>query len=407
MRPWLLLIALLSAPAASAAGLETLLAEDRLRIRSWLEPAENAVQGQEVRLLIEVSTPRWFAGGTGIKPPEVPQLLFLRRNEFAVNLSRREAGATWVIQRWQLELYPQRAGEFSVPPVALSLAVNDADLGIVRGTVETSRLSFTASVPPELATTSRWLATPFFAVRQSFDRSLEGLNPGDAFQRTIELEATRLTALMLPEPRVEELDGLAAYPDLPELEDRSNRGEATALRRQTATYVVEKPGQYELPEQSLTWWNTETGRVETAVLPAVSIDAGVAATKPPSQINLPAWWPQLLASIAAAALLVLLFRRRGRGDNPLRTARRALNRGDAPAASRALYRWLNLQQGKPGWLSLRASSNEAESAEQLLAAAYGRSPGSAPDSGLIRQLQSPKKRRGGTATPDLNPRQPR
>ncbi len=399
------MLLLLLAPTCLADGLDTLLAEDRLRISSWLQPAENIVQGQEVRLLIEVSTPRWFAGGTGIKAPEVPGLLILRRNEFAVNLSRREAGATWVVQRWQLELYPQREGAFELPPVTLALAVNDATLGIVRGTVETGPQAFSVAVPAAMAGVSRWLATPSLQVRQRFDRALEGLAPGDAFQRSIELEATRLTALMLPEPKIEELDGLAAYPDLPELEDRSNRGEATALRRQTATYVVEKPGQYHLPEQSLSWWNTETNAMETATLPAVIIDAGTPAA-PAEPVSLPAWWPQALALLVAIPLLLALLRVRRSGDNPLGAARKALRQGDAKAASRALYRWLNLRPGEPGWLSLRESSAQADladSAEQLLSAAYGRQPGPMPDSRLVRELKQAQQRPGTRPNNPLNP----
>ncbi|MEE4192187.1 MAG: hypothetical protein V2I66_11455 [Halieaceae bacterium] len=405
MKRMILLLALF-APPCFGAGLDTLLAEDRLRIRSWLQPAEGIVQGQEVRLLIEVSTPRWFAGGTGIKAPEVRRLLILRRNEFAVNLSRREGGATWVVQRWQLELYPQREGAFTVPPVALTLAVNDAELGIVRGTVETVPLTFEASVPAVLANTPRWLATPSFEVRQSFDRSLTGLAPGDAFERSIELEATRLTALMLPEPQLTELDGLAAYPDLPELEDRSNRGEATALRRQTATYVVEKAGQYRLPAQLIRWWNTDTNSLETATLPAVTIDAGIAVIEEPAP-TLPAFWWQALALLLAVVLLVALLARLQRpSEKPLRTARRALQRGDAGAAAQALYRWLNLQHGRRGWLSLREVAAEAQledDAGQLLAAAYGDEPRPAKRSGLVRAL---RKRRQRAATAQGNPLNP-
>ncbi len=405
MRLFLLLLVMVS-PACLGAGLDTLLTEDRLRIRSWLQPAENIVQGQEVRLMIEVSTPRWFAGGTGIKAPEVPGLLILRRNEFAVNLSRREAGTTWVVQRWQLELYPQREGAFSVPPVALTLAVNDADLGIVRGTVETETLSFVATVPAVLADTPRWLATPSFEIRQRFDRALDGLAPGDAFERSIELEATRLTALMLPEPQLAEQDGLAAYPDLPALEDRSNRGEATALRRQTVTYVVEKAGQYRLPAQTIRWWNTDTGELEVATLPTVSIDAGTAISAGDARLALPGWWPEALGVVGVLTLMGMLLKFRRAPENPLRAARRALRKGDARTAARALYRWLNLRQGDAGWLSLRASAarvGQEEGAEQLLAAAYGDPPAAVDDNRLIRDLQRAPGRRKQPAANPLNP----
>ncbi len=404
------LLAMLPAAPGQAEGVDTLLAEDRLRIRSWLEPAENIVRGQEVRLVMEVSTPRWFAGGTGIRAPEVPGLLILRRNEFAVNLSRREAGATWVVQRWQLELYPQREGDYRLPPVILSLAVNDAALGIVRGEVATEALAFSAGVPAAVSKLEGWLATPSLAIRQRFDRSLQGLVPGDAFTRSIELEASRLTSLMLPEPELAESPGLAVYPDLPELEDRSNRGEATALRRQSATYVVEQSGQYRLPEQTVYWWNTDTGRLETALLAAVDINAGAAAdavetTTPPKHGLL---W--LLGLLGLLALAALAWRLSQRPVNPLQQARKALGRGDANAAARALYRWLNSRTGTAGWLSLRTTAGEADAgmaAERLLAAAYGDSGGKLPDRAEFSKL--PRGHQRGDTAPArvLNPSQPR
>ncbi len=410
MRWATLLLVVLLAPAVAATELDTLLAEDRLRVRSWLEPAENIVRGQEVRLIMEVCTPRWFAGGTGIRAPEVPGLLILRRNEFAVNLSRREAGATWVVQRWQLELYPQREGSYRLPPVSLSLAVNDATLGIVRGEVQTDALAFNASLPAAVARLERWLATPSLAIRQRFDRSLEGLAPGDAFTRTIEVEATRLTALMLPEPALEEAPGLAVYPDLPEMEDRSNRGEATALRRQSATYVVEQPGQYRLPAQTIYWWNTDTGSLESAVLDAVEIDAGAApATAAPASPPL-AWLKWLPVLLGAAALALLVKRFRARAASPLRRARQALRRGDARGAARALYGWLNTRAGTDDWLSLRASAagvDASAAADQLLTAAYSSQAGPLPDASQLSGLNTSPARPRAASSGRLNPTQPR
>ena len=157
---WLLLLVL--ALPSGAATLDKLIAADKLRVTSWLEPAEGIVVGQEVRLLIEVSTPRWFAGGTRIASPEVDSLVTLRRNDFAINLSRREAGDTWVIQRWELELYPQREGDFRLPPVTLQLAVNDEDAGIVRGEVQTAPLAFSTAIPAAMRGIEReleWLTS--------------------------------------------------------------------------------------------------------------------------------------------------------------------------------------------------------------------------------------------------------
>jgi hypothetical protein len=404
------LLLLLALPAA-AETLDSLANADKLRVASWLEPAEGIVVGQEVRLVIEVSTPRWFAGGTRITAPEVDGVVILRRNEFALNLSRREAGNTWVVQRWEHELYPQRGGNFSLPPILLELAVNDADAGIVRGQLQTGPLAFSATVPAAMTGLERWLATPSLSIRQRLDRDPTGLAPGDAFTRTLEIQATHVTSMMLPEPDLSAPAGLAAYPDIPELVDRSNRGEATAIRRQSITYVVLEPGQHRLPTLSIDWWNTESGARETTALPAVEIDAGSAAPSL-ADLSVPHWtWPGLVAVAIACALALLVSRRHRREPDPLQEAGRALGRGEASAAARALYSWLNRDQAQPGWLSLRrtaASVGEESAAESLLRAGYGNSETSPADAqALIRKLA--RKRSGRVRSPDrsLNPSQPR
>ena len=69
------------------------------------------------------------------------------------------------------------------------------------------------------------------------------LVPGDAFTRHITLRATHVTAMMLQPVISSSIPGLPAYEDEPQLRNTSNRGEASAERRQSITYVVEQAGQ--------------------------------------------------------------------------------------------------------------------------------------------------------------------
>jgi hypothetical protein len=429
--------ALLLALPASADSLQALMADDRLRLKTWLSPESGAVVGQEVRLTIELSTPRWFAGGTRITLPEVDGVVVLRRNDFATNLSRRENATTWVLQQWQLELYPQRAGRFEVPPITLELAVNDAEAGVVRGTLATAPLRFEASIPAALAGVESWLASSRFDATQQFDRELTALKPGDAFTRTIELRATELTAMMLPEPAFPELPGLSAYPALPELENRSNRGEATAIRRQSVSYLVEREGQYHLPEQTWYWWNTRDQRVEITTLPAVDIDAGAVGFAPAAKPQrsaadlLPALGLTLgliLALVLVVGLGLPLLRRRHDADPQalLRRAELALRRGSPRKAAALLYDWLNTRPPGADWLSLRRTAASLsrgglpESVEALLRAAYADAASadaasaeapSTSDKAALRALRKTARRRDGRRSGPselaLNPLQPR
>jgi len=382
---WLLLPCLsLLSTLGSATTLQELMQGDQLRLRSWLQPAQQIVVGEEVKLIIEVSTRRWFAGGTRIQHPEIAHLVVLQRDQFATNLSRQEQGHTWVVQQWALELYPQQAATFKVPSLRLELAVNDAKAGIVRGSLQTQALEFVATVPQLLAGVESWLATPQFKLSQEFDRDLTGLQPGDAFTRTIRTSASHVTSMMLPTPLVDAAAGLAVYPDNPVLEDRSNRGEAIAKRTDRVTYVVEQSGQYQLSEQIFYWWDSSTRKVRTNRLAAVTIDAGTAASSSPAvppefiDLNIELRW--ILLSLAVIALGILL-RLRSKpvvsvpARQVLKAANRALKKGDAKLAATLLYSWLNSDHAEPDWYSLRETARKnpqlADLVEQLLQSAYG------------------------------------
>jgi len=425
VRRLLLLLALCAWGGTSQAeSLQSLTGNDQLRLRSWLQPTGDIAVGQEVILTIEVATRRWFAGGTRIRPGEVPHLIILQRNQFATNLSRREDGATWVVQQWQLELYPQRAGDFRLPPVELELAVNDAEAGIVRGRLQTRPLAFSVQIPPLLAAVDNWIATPGLSVTQQFDREPASLRPGDAIERQITLRATRVTAMMLPTPQVIEFPGLSAYPDNPELIDRSNRGEATAERIERVTYVIERAGQYRLPEQVFHYWDTDAQVVATAVLPAVTIDAGVAAADGPTVLTRPGFIPDWRWALYVMGLLLLLgaaaklraLRSRTSARKTLAAAVRAQRAGDNRGAVRLLYSWLNEFRPGEDWLSLRRTISlrgrepTRLAVEEMLDAAYGESASTTPTGVNLKRLERGKglaslvrRLRPQSAPLDLNP----
>jgi hypothetical protein len=228
-------------------------------------------------LTLEVATDRWFTGGTRIGIPEVPGLVILQTEQFASNASETRNGQSWVVQRWTLDIYPQRAGEFTIPPMPLKIKVNAGDVGDLEGELMSSAIQLSVSIPDTLAQAELWVAAPRYAVSQHFDRSLEDLQVGDAFEREILFEAVDVMAMMLPAFNAEKLPGLATYPSPPVLDNSNNRGQTRGSRSERISYVIEAQGQYVLPARDYFWWNTTSGQLELLTLPATEITAGAVA----------------------------------------------------------------------------------------------------------------------------------
>ena len=102
-------------PARGEGDLQALVDAGQLSISSSLASEGLLVPGQRAQLEIKIATSTWFAGGTRIRIPEVPGLVILQTEAFAANASEMRDGETWVVQRWNLDVYPQSEGDFTVP----------------------------------------------------------------------------------------------------------------------------------------------------------------------------------------------------------------------------------------------------------------------------------------------------
>jgi hypothetical protein len=301
----------LATVAVRANGVEELVAQGQLTIATSLRPQQNIVPGQHLTLTLEVATTRWFTGGTRITIPEVPGLVLLQTDQFASNASENRGGQSWVVQRWHLDAYPQRAGQFVIPPLQVSVAVNADQAGAVTGSLTAPAINFEAQLPATLEAADFWVASPDYRVTQQFDRDLSTLAVGDAFERSLRFEATDVMAMMLPSFNPAPLRGLSAYPLPPELENRNNRGIIRASRVEKISYIAEQAGSYQLPAEEFFWWHTERGEVELITLPAVDLVVAAtasSATDADKEATAPAIpWRKLLAYLTAALALAGLI----------------------------------------------------------------------------------------------------
>jgi hypothetical protein len=266
--------------------LDDLIAAQRLTIATRLLPEDNIVVGQKLALEITITTDRWFKGGTRIRLPEVPGLVILQTEQFASNASEQRQGKSWVVQRWSIDVYPRREGSFQIPNINLELSVAGEGIETIEGTAQTDSLTFSAAIPPGLT---------------RFDRDLSMLAVGDALEQKVVLSAQDMMAMMLPDYAVPALEGLKAYPLPAQLNNNSNRGQTTAERVETISYIAQSPGDFILPARDFHWWNTVTQELTlVSLLPMKVTVTGVAVSSKGPGIN-----PRLLAMVAGIIILLI------------------------------------------------------------------------------------------------------
>lgn len=322
-------------------------------IRTRLSP-ENPVVGQQVEFQVDVFVDTWFAGAPQFPEVQVDDAIALLPPSSSINLNQRIDGKSYVGQRRTYFLFPQLPGRYPLPEVSVTLTpAQPGETDPKPITLTSEPIDFLAQLPPDLAaqnSDSPILATPNLQVSTRLTTAsgadaatLTRLHTGDSLEQTITLTATDTLASMLPAIAVEDIPGLAIYPDAPRVKNQFDRGAFTASRTDHITYLPERPGTYQLPAQSIVWWNTRTHALQTETIP--SVDMRVVPTLQQRLI-------QLLPGLAMLILILggLVYFRRSL-LNTWRTYRRLKQQSEA---ARWQYLRRACQQNDPhaAWNSL-------------------------------------------------------
>ncbi len=412
LAPLLLLALLLAGTGSVRADDEepgaALLASGAVFVEGALGPAEGAVAGPPVSLLLTLGTTHWFSGAPTLPDPEVEGAIVRRFGNQAVNASDMRNGERYATQTWTWWIYPRRAGTCQVPALDVVIRTVDDDRGKVEVRARTKPLSFEVGMPPDAAGRDA-LATSGCTLKQTLDPEAEGLKVGDALRRTLTMRADDVPGMLIPPVPMEAPGGLRAYPDAPRVEDEYDRGTLVGVRIQSTSYVLEREGAYVLPEVPLRWWNLEAKAWEEAVAEAVAFTvapnpdavSGAASSEggADDEVGESGSPPALLPWLLGALLLLgvgawvlhqklpawkraLAARRERRRESEAAAFRRfedACRTNDPARARRALRAWLDRAAGPA--ITLEAFVANAD------------------DEALAREVQALENRLYGSGTP--------
>lgn len=245
---------------------------DNVSIKTWLsEPSKTDEEqkayaiNQQIILYIEVVTPRWFTGGTRIAAIDIPNVAVKQRNQLATNFTERKDGVTWTHQRWEVTLYPQKAGTYVIPPTAVKVQVSKEGVGNVSGTIYTQAQTFKVIKPSGLLDDKQqWVSGLDFTVQQKWDTSNSELEAGDSITRTITIKGADTLAMLIPEilPATSSTH-YQTYNQPPKLSDTQTRGDYLSQREESSVYVLQTGGEVTFPALELVWWDVDSGELKT------------------------------------------------------------------------------------------------------------------------------------------------
>ncbi len=277
----MVLIAFIISLSSHAISLDQLIAENKLTIDTKVEQGKQQIVGQPIVITIEIATERWFAKGTEVKSFELADTIILANSDVSINGSKRVNGQTWSTQTREITLYPRREGNYNLPSIEIQISVNTENDGIVEGTIKTVPQRFTISLPEELSKIESFIVSPQVSIEIATDDQNHNINSdesnyliGSAISQTVTVIAQNAPAMMIPPIKRTELTGLSIYQKTPQVFDETNRGELIGTRIEKFTYIFEKSGKYEIPEQIIFWWDTSSNELQEIIIPSLLFNVG-------------------------------------------------------------------------------------------------------------------------------------
>jgi len=229
--------------------------------------------GQQVTLKLDLKTTGFSFSDSHFNLPEVPGAFLMQTDTTTIKFTEKIDGQTWQIVRYPLALYPQKAGQLEIPSIAVRFSTS-AGFGSTEKAFEfqTKALVLTIISPPGVKDGDLVITTPSFELDYQWQPESGTAQTGDAFTLTVKRRASDISAMLLPPLPVFRAEGLAAYPQAPEVNDKTNRGDLTGERIDSIIWVVEKPGTYDIPGIRFQWWDPDSRELKQQIVPGLNLD---------------------------------------------------------------------------------------------------------------------------------------
>lgn len=284
--------------------------------RATLATKGTIYTGQQIEVDVDVFAPNYFLSPPQFPLFDLPGTVVTMPDDRGLNLNETINGVAFSGIRKTYIITPQAAGDYILPPVGIPFGYAAVPGETAQGQVKMPMLRFTVTVVPGGADGRSTVTSAKVTMTQTFDRDPASLNAGDALVRTIIVNAQGLAAMMIPELSFDAPEGAQVYVHDPVLsEDRSDRGEFRGgIRKDTATYVFAKAGEYTIPAIPLQWFDPALGKAQSVDAPAAKVSVAAApanatglAPPSPSPEEAPfdwLWWIAAGLAVATFALVI-------------------------------------------------------------------------------------------------------
>lgn len=176
----------------------------------------------------------------------------------------------YVVEEQSYAIFPQKSGALKIISPTFTALVYDLDAQRIKAQDKTINLD--VQPIPKQYKGKIWLPARQIKLTDQYEHSNQTLSQGSTLVRTVTIEGAAIPAQLLPVPSFEETDAFNVYPEKGAERNQMKQGQLIGTTQIKVTYLFNKAGHITIPELRLPWFNTETGKEETAVLAPRSME---------------------------------------------------------------------------------------------------------------------------------------
>lgn len=188
------------------------------------------------------------------------------------------AGVSYRVYEQRYAIFPQVSGELTIDPLLFKATIptRRRSFGILGDSGTPVRLrteSLTATIKPQNTgfIGKQWLPAKNISMVETWSSSPDRITVGEPITRTVTIMGLGMLGAQLPPLQSPDIAGLKSYPDQPKVEDQTTFDGIDGVRVEASAIVPTQPGTVELPEISISWWDTDKDKLRRAIVPAKTL----------------------------------------------------------------------------------------------------------------------------------------
>jgi len=323
----------------------------------WMsvETEKPSVYVQEQAIVtVRIGTAIDLMEAPSVQKPDIPNVVFEVLN--STQYTKRIDGTRYTVFEIKCAFFPDRSGALVIPPFVAQVTVpqqtqQNSSLFFQRFLNQGRRLQLKSKPvdldvkekPKDFPANAVWLPAQSLTATETWSDDPQNVATGGSITRTVTLQARGSLGEQLPTLPTYRLDGFKLYPDQAKTDKQLDTDSVNGSRVESIAMLPTRPGDFQLPEIRVPWWNTKTDKLDYAVLPAITLKVqGAALTTPaapapganpvpapdtlspntttpaatpssttvgaaPTSQATAAYWPWICAALAGAWVLTLLL----------------------------------------------------------------------------------------------------